>query len=188
MTDAAYALATAEPHHLSAPRYPQAAFHATITPHNALSPRAERIVISIIAVVATGMSAGFTAFGLWPVAIFIGLDAVFVLAAFLAIRRRMHRREDVIVVPGAVIVQRFASDRFEGEERIEHFGLAVECHLDPDFGCLHLTLKRRDQEIEIARDLSPPERWEFREALLDALWKVGARPRVETTRGMPLAA
>lgn len=188
MTDATCALATAEPLHLSAPSYPQAAFHATITPHNALSPRAAAILFSVVLAVATGMSAGFLAFGLWPVAIFICLDAVFLLAAFLAIRHRMGHREDVFVVPGAVIVQRFASGRFEDEERIEHFGLAVECHLDPDFGCLHLRLVRRKQVIEIARDLSPPERLDFREALLDALWKAGARPRLHTSHGVPLAA
>jgi uncharacterized membrane protein len=188
MSDATCVLAPVEPRALCAPRYPAAIFNAAITPHCSLSETGHRILICAVILIAATFMSGFIAAGLWPVAIFLALDAAFVLVMLVAVRRRLNRQENVIVLPGEVVVQRFAGGVFENERRVDMYGLTVACHHDPDFGCQNLTLKRRAESIEIARDLSPPEREEFRKALLDALWKAGGRPNIATSHGVPLAA
>jgi uncharacterized membrane protein len=188
MSDIALALSPAQPRAVHAPRYPEAVFHAEITPHCSLSETGHRIFISAVALIMSGSMIGLIAAGLWPVAVFLAIAGILLVCATRAVRRRLNRQEHVIVLPGVVVVQRFYGGIFDGERRIGLLGLTVACHQDPDFGCLDLALKRRAESIRIAGDLSPPEREEFRKALLDALWKAGARPGVSTSHGVSLAA
>lgn len=188
MPEHACALAGAAPARSRAPHDAEPIFHATIAPNCSLTDSACRIAITIIAAITMLLAIAFTARGLWPIGIFVAADGVFAAMAFLAARRRLARSEEVIVVPGLVIVRRHSRGRLVDEQRIDLLGLAVACRQDPDFGCLEVTLRRRDVSMEIARDLSPHEREEFRRAFLDALWTTGARPRVVTTTAIAVAA
>lgn len=188
MTDQTCVLGRAEPSRVLALRLPDASFHATITPHSSLSREGERLLIVAIVAVAAGLVDAFALAGLWVVSIFLAFDALFVVAAVLAMRRRMRRREDVIVSPGAVTIRSFTGHALDREIRIEQYGMTVADYDDPDFGCLSLKLVRRGHAIEIARDLSPAERADFRRALIRALWQAGANPNISQSHGSPLAA
>lgn len=181
MPEQACALSGAAPARSRALHDAEPIFHAAIVPNCSLTDGACRIAIGLIVAVTTIVAIAFTAHGLWPIAIFAALDGVIVAVAFVASRRSLERHEEVIVVPGLVIVRRHVRAVLVDEQCIEHLGLAVACRQDPDFGCLEVTLRRRHVSIGIARDLSPHEREEFRRAFLDALWRAGARPRVLTS-------
>lgn len=110
------------------------------------------------------------AMGLWPLAVFFGLDALVLIGA-LQIHRlsQQRRREEIAVTPAEVVVRRFAFCGPTREMRMRALGLGLTRHEDPNYGCLQLMLNSWRRETEIGRGLSPAERSCFADALTQAL-------------------
>jgi uncharacterized membrane protein len=188
MTDLARAPEGASIAVLRPRRHSKALFHAVITPNCSLSRKGDKILIDVILAIAALFTGGFLAFGLWQVALFILADAAFVLVVVRAIQRRMRSHEEVIVLPDAVVVQRFERGRITATKRFELLGLMVESYEDDKAVCHRLALRRQGESVEIAGELSPPERSDFSKALIAALRRTGARPNVAVRDSLDLAA
>lgn len=167
---------------------PQARFHARITPNRAISERGLRLIAAIVGTVSVVVVAVALHFGLWPVAFFFSADSMFLVFALFAARNALDRYEDVVVAEGVVRVVRKSARGASEECSMPLFAIAVATERDPDFGCLSVRLVSGGTAIEIARDLSPVEREDFRGALIAALSEAGVRARIEVIDKPSLAA
>ncbi|NOT72582.1 MAG: DUF2244 domain-containing protein [Hyphomicrobium sp.] len=162
-------------------------FHATITPHKSLSDQAGRRLRICLVTASLAIQIIFAMAGLWVVSAFVALDSAALIFAFVAFDRGLRRHEDVVIENNHVIVNRYRGSACIFTGRLPLYGLSVKCHDDPDFGLRVLELWHRNEKLEVARDLSPPERQSFRDAFLKALRDAGVRPRMTTITSPALA-
>lgn len=141
----------------------QTLFEARSRPLNSLDARGFRILAALVCAVFAGLGLFLALMGAWPVLIFMGAEAVLVLALFALYRRHAARSVEVVTLcPGAVTVRRREGSRL------------AEASFDPFWARLRweggrLLLGQRDQTIEIGRFLPPEEREELARALDTAL-------------------
>lgn len=162
-------------------------FHGVVTPIASLSASGRRFLIAGIMTAAIIACTACVSAGAWPVSVFVAFHAAGMIGALILFATRQDRSEDIILTPGLLSVRRYKRSVLIREIEMPQFGLALETHRDPDYGTLSLKLRRRGQVVEIARDLSPHEREEFRNALVAAFARTASPPRLVTTQGLPLA-
>jgi uncharacterized membrane protein len=148
-------------------------FAAVIRPHRSLGPSGFRIVMTLCCLAMVVASIPFVVLGFWPVGGFFGLDFLALYIAFRVNDRRARSFEEVVLTPIELFFR-----------RVTHRGEAREWRLNPlwtkldrgerdeDFGLQCLALVSRGERIVIARELSPPERESFADALGKALAEV----------------
>jgi uncharacterized membrane protein len=143
---------------------------AVITPHRSMSSKGFIILIGVLTAINATSAAFFVMIGAGPIPIFLGLDLLAVIVAFVASNRAARRLERIRVTAREVRVTQASS---RGEEtvwvsptaftRVAQVGDAG----DADF----LRLRLSDRELRVARDLSRPERLAFAKALDRAIWR-----------------
>jgi uncharacterized membrane protein len=143
---------------------------AVITPHRSMSSRGFIILIAVLTTIHAITAAVFVYLGAGPVPIFLALDLLAVIVAFLLSNRAARRHERIRVTASEVRVS-LASRR--GEQTVwvsptvfTRVALVGDAG-DPDY----LRLRLSDRELQVARDLSRPERLAFAKALDTALWR-----------------
>lgn len=143
---------------------------AVITPHRSLSERGFIVLISVVTVSNCISSAVFVHFGATLVPIFMGLDVLAVLVAFMVSFASARRVERVRVTSREVLVTHEAPNwrRVVWESPTAFTRVAVEREEDRTIG-LRLALSGRD--VAVAQALSPRERGEFAKALERAIWE-----------------
>lgn len=156
-------------------------FDAVITPNQSLGSKGLATTFGIITAVLVVSELVLAKVGLWFSGIMLLCNAAFLSAAFLACRWDLRRAERVLVADGTISVERFdGRRRFRQCGSFPLFGLRLERHLDPDYGCQALYLLHRGARLEIARDLAPAERESFLAALSGALAGTGLAPTLIT--------
>jgi uncharacterized membrane protein len=155
-------------------------FDALVRPHQSLSDGGFRIFIALVLTVSVATQLLCLAGGIWPAGSACLCNGIFLAAAMIALRRDRERTERIILAAGEVSISRHSRSRLITHDRLQAWGLAIERHVDPDYGCRSLTLRHRGRRVEIARDLSPAERQSLFEALYLALRRAGFDTRVET--------
>lgn len=144
-------------------------FAAIITPHRSLREGTFRVVMVLCALVSLVVSVPFVILGFWPVAGFFGLDLLLLYVAFRINFRQGRSMEEIVLTPIELLLRR-VSDRGERREwRFNPLWTRLARREDDEFGLLQLAVTSRGQEVVIARDLSPPERASFADALGRAL-------------------
>lgn len=147
-------------------------FSATIRPHRSLGPDAFRVLMIVLTVIVVFASIRVIELGFWPVSGFLGLDLVGLFVAFQVSYRRGRSFEEVVLTPIELSLR-----------KVTHRGDASEWHLNPlwtklhretdeDYGLQRLAVLSRGERIDIARELSPPEREQFADAFGGALARV----------------
>jgi uncharacterized membrane protein len=144
---------------------------AVITPHRSLSERGFIVLISIITVANCASAAVFIAMGAMFVPIFLGLDLIAVVAAFLVSFRagRQVERVQVSARDVRVTVETPKWSRVVWESPTAFTRVAVEREEGDRAMALRLSLSGR--EVAVAVALSPRERAEFAQALERAIWE-----------------
>ncbi|MEQ1713914.1 MAG: DUF2244 domain-containing protein, partial [Hyphomicrobium sp.] len=102
-------------------------------------------------------------------------------------RRSRRRYETIRIQGGCVTVARGNARGAEVADRLPLFGLGLERHDDPDYGCRSLYLTSSGRRLEIVRDLSPAERDGFCAALVAAIRDDGGRVTVQKVGFAPYA-
>jgi len=142
---------------------------AVITPNRSLSPRGFVVLISVVTVLNCLSAAVFVALGAHLIVIFVGLDLLAVVVAFLASFHAAKRVERVQVTARDVRVVRETPNSsevvWESPTAFTRVETAVE---DEQVVGVRLTLSGREAPVGTA--LSPPERAEFAKALQRAIW------------------
>lgn len=143
---------------------------AEIRPNRSLSERGFIILIAVVTLANCASAAVFIAMGATFVPIFLGLDLLAVVVAFLASFRAARRVERVQVTAREVrVVQQTPREsRVVWESPTAFTRIQVEQEENRTVG-LKLALSGR--EMAVAAALSPRERAEFAQALEDAIWR-----------------
>lgn len=141
---------------------------AEITPNRSLSQRGFITLISIITVLNCLSAAVFIAMGAHLVPVFLGLDLVAVVVAFMASYRSGRQIERVRVNARAIQVSYETPkwSRVVWESPTAFTRVAVETE---DDRAVELRLALSGREVAVAQALSPPERAAFAVALERAI-------------------
>ena len=143
---------------------------AVITPHRSLTERGFIVLISVVTLANCASAAVFVWMGATLVPIFLAIDVLALIIAFVASFNAAKRVERVQVTARDVRVthETPTSSRVVWESPTAFTRVAVEKDEERTVG-VNLLLSGR--EVAVARALSPKERGEFAEALQHAIWE-----------------
>ena len=141
---------------------------AVITPHRSLSDRGFVILISIVTLANCCSAAVFVYMGAFLVPLFLAVDVLAVIVAFLVSFRAARQVERVQVTARDIVVTHEARNwtKVVWESPTAFTRVAVETEENRTVA-LRLALSGR--EVAVAQALSPRERGEFAKALQQAI-------------------
>lgn len=144
---------------------------AEIRPNRSLSERGFVVLISVITIANVASAAVFIALGAHLVPVFLGIDVIAVVFAFLASFRAAKRVERVRVSRTDVVVTRETPQSSEVIWESPTAFTRVSVEKDADERVVDLKLALSAKTASVAAALSPSERADFARALEDALWR-----------------
>lgn len=144
---------------------------AEIKPNRSLSERGFIILISIITLANVASAIVFLRLHANVVPIFLAVDVVAIIVAFLASFRAARIIERVQVSAAEVKVTYEAGDRVRVVWESPTAFTRVTTERDEDDRCTALRLALSGKQTAVAVALSPRERGEFAKALEAAIWK-----------------
>ena len=163
-------------------------FDVIVTPHLSLADRGYTWLIVGVLAAALLVQIFFLLIGVWVAGVYVLIDGVVLAFALTVFRAEADRAERIAVEAGTIRIERRRGNAIVERIELPVWGSVVERDQDPDYGCRAIRLRHRQRHIEIARDLSPPERVAFLDAFAAALAADGTTLRVETTTALPLLA
>ena len=144
---------------------------AEIKPNRSLSPRGFIILISVITVANVASAIVFLMMNASLVPVFLAVDVVAVVVAFLASFKAGRMIERVQVSTAAVKVTYEAGGQVRLVWESPTAFTRVTTEHDEDDRCTALSLALSGRQTAVAAALSPRERGEFAKALEDAIWR-----------------
>jgi uncharacterized membrane protein len=144
---------------------------AEIKPNRSLSERGFIILISIITAANVASAIVFLRLHANVVPIFLAVDVVAIIVAFLASFRAARMIERVQVSAAEVKVTYEAGDRVRVVWESPTAFTRVTAERDEEDRCTALRLALSGRQTAVAVALSPRERSEFAKALEEAIWK-----------------
>ena len=146
----------------------QTYMNAVITPNRSLSDRGFMVVIGVVTLANCASAAVFVYMGAFLVPIFLAVDVLAVVVAFLVSFRAARRVERVQVTARDIVVTHEAPNwsKVVWESPTAFTRVAVETEEDRTIG---LRLALSGKELAVAQALSPRERGEFAKALQQAI-------------------
>ncbi len=147
-------------------------FSAIIRPHQSLSRRGFRVVMSGLCLVSLVVSIESWRRGFWPIAGFFGLDMLGIYLALKVSFRRGSSFEEVMITQIEVLLARVSHRGERREWRFNPLWTKLVSVDDEEFGLQRLTLVSRRVEVVVARDAAPEQRAEIADGLGKALAEV----------------
>ena len=144
-------------------------FAAKLTPHRSLGRKGFRVVIMLVAVLATIPGIIFFSMGAWPIVGFLGLDMALIWWAMSASRRDGKRFEEVTLWPDQLEIKQVDG---VGKETLSRFNpYFVKLVVDRDFNerTVGLHLRTRDRDVVLGQFLNQDEKSSFAKAFGTAL-------------------
>lgn len=149
-------------------------FAATLTPHRSLTPRGQRIVIGIVAVLAALPGLILSRLGAWPVLGFMGLDVLGVWWALSASSKQERAFEEVTLWPDHLDIRQVSAKGKEAKFSFNPFFVRLVLDRDHDERTHAIRLKTKDSELEIGAFLNPDDKASFAQVFGTALKKARA--------------
>ena len=146
-------------------------FAATLTPNRSLSRRGFRIVIAVVAVLASIPALIFISLGAWPIVGFIGLGVLLIWLALRASMKNGRQHEEVTLWPDQLELRQVSA---RGTAQLLRFNpLAVKLVIDRDINerTTALHLRTSDSDIQIGAFLNPDDKASFAKVFGTALKK-----------------
>jgi uncharacterized membrane protein len=144
-------------------------FAASLTPHRALSRRGVRIVIALVAILASIPIIVFFALGAWPVVGFMGLDVLAVWWALSASMKDGKRLEQVTLYPDNLVVRQVSPAGADSRSIFNPFFVRLVVTREAEGRVTGLALRSRDDELPIGSVLNPADKATFAKAFGAAL-------------------
>jgi uncharacterized membrane protein len=142
---------------------------AEIRPHRSLSERGFIVLIAVVTLANCASAAVFLAMGATFVPIFLGVDLLAVVVAFIVSFRAARNVERVQVSARDVVVTRETPKASTVVWESPTAFTRVALHRD-EGRAVDLRLLLSGRELQVAAALSPRERAEFAQALERAIW------------------
>jgi uncharacterized membrane protein len=145
-----------------------ARFDAVLYPNRSLGAVGFYALMAGIVTVSAALGAGFTLAGAWPVAGFLGLDALLLYLAFRWHYRQGRRAEFIRLDQTGLTVRRVEPDGQASEWRLPSYWVRVALD-DPPRPDSQLVLSSHGERVVIGAFLTAAERLEVARALSAAL-------------------
>lgn len=155
----------------------QPLFSRRLRPHRSLTRRSSHIVLLIFAGVSFFSSLPFIFMGAWPVAGFMGLDAVLLAYAFKLNFRAARAYEDVSLTVLELFLAKVDPAGKRAEWRFNPLWVRFEQEAHEEFGMQRLAIVSRGRSVEVAQFLGPDEKAEFAGDFSRALTTAKRGPR-----------
>ena len=144
-------------------------FEAETSPRQSWDPRGFRLVTGLLLAGSIATTTVFWIMGAWPVAGFMGVEVVGVLALMLAHRRWSNRaRERITLHDDALRVEREDGRGRKEVAALDAYWTNVALHARPG-RISELRLTSRGRSVEVGRFLPEVEKMRLAEALTNAL-------------------
>jgi uncharacterized membrane protein len=150
---------------------PRLLFDAVLTPHRSLSPAGFTLLMALITGLSFATGVFFMLEGAWPVTGFVGLDVLLLYIAFKASYRSARRYETLRLSEDALVVERVGPGERRARWTFQPYWLRVLMD-DPPEHDSQLTLTSHGRSLVVGAFLTPEERLEVANALLEALHQV----------------
>ena len=144
-------------------------FAAKLTPNRSLGTKGVRVVIALVAIMASIPGVLFFSLGAWPIVGFLGLDVVLVVWALSTSFRQGKRYEEITLWPDQLEVKQVDG---AGKEVLNRFApRLVKLVVDRDFNerTTGLRLKSADRDLVVGAFLNQDEKSSFAKAFGTAL-------------------
>ncbi|WP_421761761.1 DUF2244 domain-containing protein [Devosia sp.] len=144
-------------------------FAAKLTPNRSLGTKGMRVVIALVAIMASIPGVLFFSLGAWPIVGFLGLDVVLVVWALSTSFRQTKRYEEITLWPDQLEVKQVDGT---GKEVLNRFApRLVKLVVDRDFNerTTGLRLKSADCDLVLGAFLNQDEKSSFAKAFGTAL-------------------
>lgn len=157
--------------------FDQPIFRTRLTPHRSMTPRAFYVFIVAFCVAQVIFALPFLIMGAWPVAGFMGLDALALYIAFRISFRDARAYETLDVTPLELVFAKVGAGGRRSEWRFNPAWVRLEQQVHEEFGTLSVALVSRGEAVEVGRFLGPDQKAELARDLSRALATAKQGPR-----------
>lgn len=152
-------------------------YEARLSPHRSMSPRAFYLFIVAFCLGQLAFALPFFVMGAWPVAGFMGFDALALYLAFRISFRAAKSYETLDLTPLELVFAQIGATGQRREWRFNPSWVRLEQTVHEEFGTERVALVSRGESVEIGAFLGPDQKAalarDLTRALLDA--RMGAR-------------
>jgi uncharacterized membrane protein len=152
-------------------------FKTRLTPHRSLTPRGFSLLIAIFCLAQGVFAIPFLVMGAWPVAGFMGLDALALYIAFRISFRDARAYETLDVTPLELVFAKVGAGGRRREWRFNPSWVRLEQTVHEEFGTQSVALVFRGEAIEVGSFLGPDQKAELAKNLTRALAAARLGPR-----------
>ncbi|MCB1517101.1 MAG: DUF2244 domain-containing protein [Hyphomicrobiaceae bacterium] len=145
-------------------------FSALLTPHRSLDARGIRYVAAVAAVLASIPGIFFYAVGAWPVVGLMGLDVLALYWALSASLKSGRAFEEVTLWRDSLEVRHVTGWGREHQHQFNPFFVRLNVERDYEDRVTRMSLRLRDQELEIGAFLDPDDKASFAKVFSSALY------------------
>lgn len=157
--------------------FDQPIYQTRLTPHRSMTPRAFYVFIVAFCLAQVVFALPFLIMGAWPVAGFMGLDALALYVAFRISFRDARAYETLDVTPIELVFAKVTAGGRRREWRFNPTWVRLEQQVHEEFGTLSVALASRGQIVEVGSFLGPEQKAELARDLSRALAEARSGPR-----------
>jgi len=152
-------------------------YSTRLSPHRSMTPRAFYLFIVAFCLAQVAFALPFLVMGAWPVAGFMGLDALALYVAFRISFRDARAYETLDVTPLELVFAKVAVGGRRREWRFNPSWVRLEQKVHEEFGTVSVALAFRGETIEIGSFLGPDQKAKLASELRRALSVARRGPR-----------
>jgi uncharacterized membrane protein len=157
--------------------FDQPIYQTRLTPHRSMTPRAFYVFIVAFCVAQLLFALPFLVMGAWPVAGFMGLDALALYVAFRISFRDARAYETLDVTPLELVFARVGAGGRRREWRFNPAWVRLDQKVHEEFGTLSVALVFRGEAVEVGSFLGPEQKAALARDLTRALATARTGPR-----------
>ena len=152
-------------------------FTTRLSPQRSLTRRGFSLLILAFCVAQAILAAPFLIMGAWPVAGFMGLDALALYIAFRISFRDARAYETLAITPLELVFEKVGAGGRRREWRFNPSWVRLEQKVHEEFGTQSVALVFRGEEVEVGAFLGPDQKAELARNLTRALAAARMGPR-----------
>ncbi len=141
-----------------AEQYEQAIYSARLRPHRSLTRGQARILVTIVSLALGAATLPFFIMGAWPIAGFLGLDALGLWLAFEISFRSARAYEDLRLTPLELLLAKVSPRGAAREWRFNPHWVRIDRADHEEFGVQTLALVSHGRAVEFASFLGPDQK------------------------------
>jgi uncharacterized membrane protein len=152
-------------------------YQTRLTPHRSMTPRAFYIFMILFCLAQVIFAVPFLIMGAWPVAGFMGLDALALYIAFVLSFRDARAYETLDLTPIELVFAKVGAGGRRREWRFNPSWVRLEQKVHEEFGTMSVAFVYRGEVVEVGGFLGPNQKADLARDLTRALATARMGPR-----------